>query len=169
MKPLWFMPTQTAKKTCQRKGKHIIYSVQIIISTLNFLCNSFDIGHTPSQVMMSLIENYEESYFIRNLRTGRAYWNTSYYRFNMLLTMLNIKQALMMWKTAFNGNEILNLLRQSAKYYTDSNITSIAIQVQEDIKQAIKLNLAFFHSVLQLSKTDDPDDDNNRYWRNSLQ
>ena len=132
---------------------------------LNFLCNSFDQGQTPSQVMMSLIENYEESYLVRNLRADRAYWNTSAYPIDMLITMLNIKQALMMWKTAFNQNDILNLLDQSAKSYTSSDRQSISIQVQEDIKQAIKLGFAFYHSVLQLSKTEDEDDENNRHWR----
>ena len=126
---------------------------------INFLCNAWDEGSTPSEVMMSLIENYEEEYFIRNLRIDRAYWDTSDYPGKMLYTMWNLKKALMMWRTAFQNSNISDILNQSRKSYTPDEIRTISSQVQKDIRQAIKLNIAFYNSVLQLSKAD-------RDWKN---
>ncbi len=122
--------------------------------SLNFLCSAWDYGGTPSEVMMSLIENYEESYFIRNLRIGRAYWNTSYYPRYIFSTMWKLKKALMMWRTAFNHNHISKLLSQSLKSYKNEKINFISNQIQKDIRQAIKLNLAFYNSVLQQPESD---------------
>ena len=122
--------------------------------SLNSLCNAWDRGSTPSEVAMSLIENYEESYFIRNLRIDRAYWDTSYYPVRVFYTMWNMKKTLMMWRTAFRDDYISDILDNSVKNYTVDDVNFISTQVQRDIRQAIKLNIAFYNSVLQLSSAD---------------
>lgn len=121
---------------------------------LNFLCNAWDQGETASQVAMSLIENYEEKYFIRNLRLERAYWDTSYYPSSMLRTMWSLKKVLMMWRTAFREDKMLKILDESVKNYPVDKLNFISSQIQRDIRQAIKLNLAFYNSVLQLPSSD---------------
>ena len=123
--------------------------------SLNALCNAWDEGSTPSEVMMSLIENYEELYFIRNLRQGRAYWNTSHYPGQILYDLWNMKKTLMMWRTAFRGTYISEELDLKAdKVYTTDDKNHITTQISKDIRQAIKLSLAFYNSVLQLSSAD---------------
>ena len=121
---------------------------------LNALCNEWDMGSTPSEVTMSLIENYEENYFIKNLRINRAYWNTSYYPIEMFYTMWDMKRTLMMWREAFNDDHISKILDQSKKHYTVDDVNLIFTQIQRDIKQSIKLSMAFYNSVLQLSTAD---------------
>ena len=121
---------------------------------LNSLCNHWDRGTTPSEVTMSLIENYEESYFIRNLRLDRAYWDTSYYPSWVLRTLWDIKRPLMMWRTAFRDNYIKEALTLSVTSYTEDEKDLISFQVQKDIRQAVKLSMAFYNSVLQLSTSD---------------
>ena len=122
--------------------------------SLNFLCNAWDKGQTPSEVMMSLIENYEESYFVRNLRLGRAYWDTSRYPYIRFLNMWDLKRALMMWRTAFRNNIISQTLEESKLSLTKDEISRISYKIQKDIRQAIKLSIAFYNSVLQTSESD---------------
>ena len=121
---------------------------------LNFLCNHWDRGGTPSQVMMSLIENYEERYFVRNLRLERAYWNTGYYSFRIFSEMWDIKRALLMLVTAFYRDNIKKILSESTKSYTEEQKNFISREIRQDIRQAIKLSLAFYNSVIQLSRAD---------------
>ena len=121
---------------------------------LNFLCNKWDRGGTPSEVMMSLIENYEERYFVRNLRSGRAWWNTSYYPFIIYNDLWNIKRALMMFETAFTDSLIIQELDNSSKSYEPEEQRFIVEEIQTDLKQAIKLSIAFYNSILQLSRAD---------------
>ena len=120
----------------------------------NALCGKWDQGDTPSRVMMSLIESYEERYFIRNLRLDRAYWDTSRYPSQIFKTMWDIKRMLMMWRTAFRPDYIDEILTESKKSYTDDEIRLISNQTQKDIRQAIKLSMAFYNSVIQQSRAD---------------
>ena len=120
----------------------------------NALCNRWDQGDTPSKVMMSLIENYEERYFVRNLRLDRAYWNTDSYPGAIFRTMWDIKRMLMMWRTAFRPDYIDEILTRSRKSYTDDEIRLISDQTSKDIRQAIKLSMAFYNSVIQQSRAD---------------
>ena len=121
---------------------------------LNALCNSWDSGSTPSEIMLNLIENYEEFYFIRNLRINRAYWDTSSYPMWILRDMWDIKRALMMWRTAFRSTYISEALDKTTRSYTDYEKTLITSRIGQDIRQAIKLSMAFYNSVLQLSRAD---------------
>jgi len=41
---------------------------------LNAMCNAYDTGSTPSEVALSLIENYDSSYEISNKRFDQDYW-----------------------------------------------------------------------------------------------
>ena len=127
---------------------------------LNFLCNHWDRGETASQVMMSLIENYEETYFVRNLRLDRAYWDTRFYPYEMFNDMWDMKRALLMWVTAFNEQNISDKLDQSIRSYTKEQKSFISKEIRRDMRQAIKLSLAFYNSVLQLSSAD-------RDWKDS--
>ena len=154
MKLLWFMLISDGKKDLSREK-----NTQYLFCTdhhrpLNFLCNAWDKGESVSQVMMSLIESYEEYYFIKNLRLERAYWDTGSYPSYILGTMWNMKKALMMWRTAFRDQYISEKLDQSINNYTVEEKAFISNQIQRDIKQAIKLSIAFYNSVLQLSNAD---------------
>ncbi len=127
----------------------------------NFLCNAFDTGDTASKVMMSLIENYEEAYLLNNLRLDRAYWNTKYYPIVTFNAMWDMKRALLMLTTAFTGTNISTILTKSGKNYQQGEIENISTRIQDDIIQAIRLSLAFYHSVIQTSEVD-------RDWKDSF-
>ena len=124
----------------------------------NFLCNRWDHGQTISEVMMSFIETYEEDYFVRNFRLDRAYWRPGRsYIYYIFRKMFYIKQVLPMWLTAFNADNFSSILgRQSNKNYTNEEIITISKTVEKDIKQAIKLSMAFYSSVIQMPETERP-------------
>ena len=127
---------------------------------LNAMCNVFDQGTTPSEVTMSLIEDYEDRYWLLNYRYGRAYWNTNYYASRMFGTMFQMKKTLQMWRTAFNApnvKEKLRRLRDSSgkkPLYKDETIGKIYREIREDLKQSVKLSMAFYNSVIQQSPAD---------------
>lgn len=128
--------------------------------SLNFLCNRWDQGSTPSEIIMSLIEGYEENYFLRNLRIDRAYWDTRNYPYQIFRIMFDMKRPLLMWQTAFNDGTISEVLSRSKVNYTEDDINKISNHIQKDIKQAIKLSVAFYNGVLQISSAD-------RDWKDS--
>ncbi|MCB0384772.1 MAG: zinc-dependent metalloprotease, partial [Bdellovibrionales bacterium] len=127
---------------------------------LNAMCNAFDQGTTPSEVTMSLIEDYEDRYWLLNYRNERAYWNTWYYASNMFYTMFQIKKPLMMWQTAFNLNNVQEKLSRlrgadgTTSLYKDEAIDAIYQDISDDLKQSIKLSMAFYDSVIQQSSAD---------------
>ena len=141
------------KDLSKMKGTHFLFCTDHHAFS-NALCNQWDQGDTPSRVMMSLIESYEERYFIGNLRLDRAYWNTNFYPVATFRTMWDIKRMLMMWRTAFHHTYIDEILTESKKSYTDDEIRLISNQTQKDIRQALKLSMAFYNSVIQQSQAD---------------
>ena len=117
----------------------------------NFLCNAWDKGSTPSEVMMSFIEQYDDYYFIRNFRLDRDYWGDlriRKYIGDILGTMFIVKQILPFWQT-FNKGKISDTLKTHASY-TEEEINRISHHLEEDVQQAIKLSIAFYSSILRI-------------------
>lgn len=120
----------------------------------NALCNRFDRGTTPSEVMMSLIEAYEDGYYTRNYRFGRPYWNPYSYLSGIVGTMKELKEFLPMWRTAFFE---ANMREELSKQKVNSHQTEqVVTEISRDIKQAIRLSLAFYQAVLQQTAAEKP-------------
>ncbi len=120
----------------------------------NALCNTWDRGTTPTEILMDMIANYQRSYFTTNRRFGRAYWDTSGYDSRIFGTMWNIKKFMMLDQSAFTyGNKDLGesfkrlgiSKSEEARYFDP---------IKRDIKRAIKLSVAFYNSVLQQSNVE---------------
>ncbi len=120
----------------------------------NALCNRFDRGTTPTEVVMSIIEAYEDGYYSRNYRFGRAYWNTTGYPSAIVSTMQELKEFLPMWRTAFYEASLREELGK--KGFKSHQTEQMVTEISRDIKQAIRLSLAFYHSVLQTGAVDKP-------------
>jgi hypothetical protein len=116
---------------------------------LNALCNQFDYGNTPTEILMSLIENYDTGFWTRNYRYDRAYWDTSGYNRGIFKTMFNIKKFLLLYSVGFNTTDQVHNLG-GAKIADDNSLKyEIVPAIQQDMRQAVKLSLAFYTSVLQ--------------------
>jgi hypothetical protein len=119
------------------------------------ICNRFDRGSTPSEIMMSFIDTYEDGYYTRNYRFNRQYWDTSGYMGAIIGLMKEMKEFLPMWRTAFYPTNIKEVLKKkgiSDKYETDEIITNM----DREMKQSIRLALAFYQAVLLQKDTDKP-------------
>lgn len=119
----------------------------------NPLCNQFDIGTSPSEVLTSMINNYDESYYLRNFRYGRAYWNTGSYYGAVFMTMLDVKRFVNLYQLTFTlpqvqaelaGIDNLNPILPQA--FTD--------QIQLDLRQSVKLAAAFYNAVIKQQDID---------------
>ena len=107
---------------------------------LNFLCQRFDSGSTVSEVTQDLIETYDELYTFRNFRDNRAYWGDRSYIYYIFRTMYSIKRPL----------GLLDLF-ETRKTEMSSFASPEEIEILEkDIKQAVKLSLSFYNSIIQL-------------------
>ena len=125
---------------------------------LNAMCNVWDHGSTPTEIVKSLVETYEDRYRSSNLRYDRAYWNTLGYRSRVFRTMFQMKKFLMLWRTAFNDNNIQDKLGTKLGIEESEEIREISDPIRLEMVQAVKLVVAFYNSVIQQSSSD-------RHWR----
>ncbi|SME97201.1 zinc-dependent metalloprotease [Pseudobacteriovorax antillogorgiicola] len=119
----------------------------------NPMCNTFDQGATPTEILMSMIDNYDSSYRWRNFRYDRAIWDTRSYEGRMLQTMLRIKLMVKLYQETFLPSQVaqemagLDFLSPTFK----DNLTAF---IRQDITEAVKLSAAFFAAVIKQSSFD---------------
>lgn len=133
--------------------KHFLYCTDEHRGT-NALCNTWDLGSTPTEIVMSLIDTYQKSYFTINRRFDRAYWDTSSYDSRIFGTMWNIKKFIMLDQSTFTyGNKELG---EAFKKHGVSKIQEPKVfePITRDIKRAIKISVAFYNAVLQQSNVE---------------
>ncbi len=124
---------------------------------LNAMCNTWDHGTTPTEVALSLIEDYEDGYWVRNYRFNRAFWNTESYPAAIYGTMHDLKKFLAMYNTTFDEGENKNVL--AGQGYSDEQIRVLSRDINKDLLQATKLTVAFYDAVIRQSSTDRPYED----------
>ncbi len=120
----------------------------------NALCNRFDKGTTPTEIMMSYVEAYEDGYYTRNYRFERPYWDTSGYMGAIFSQFREIKEFLPMWRTAFYDANMQEVLGKMGKDRFASK--QLSVEMQREIKQAVKLSIAFYQAVLEQSNAEKP-------------
>lgn len=119
----------------------------------NALCNRFDYGSTPSEIAMSMIEAYDEGYWTRNFRYGRAYWDTSGYAARVYSTMADMKKFFMGLRTTFLDGELRQILMEN-QHLSEDEVTEYVRFINKDFKQAVKLSVAFYEGVIRQSTSE---------------
>jgi hypothetical protein len=120
---------------------------------INPMCNQFDRGSSPSEVLVSMIENYEEAYWIRNFRYGRAFWNTGAHSSSIFGTMASIKRFVAFHQQAFETNDVIARLSQKQ----DFNIfaaQAVANSIRLDMDRAVHLSAAFYAAIIKQADID---------------
>lgn len=117
------------------------------------LCNRFDFGTTPSQILMSIIQGYDDAYPIRNKRFGRAFWDTRGYAGGVLTTMREIKEFLAMWRSAFSA-DILNAELEKQGIVNANEQKAYVEEMNREMRNVMKLSMAFYQAVMQQSRGD---------------
>lgn len=120
------------------------------------VCNRFDSGSTPSEIMMSFIDTYEDGYYTRNYRFERQYWDTSGYMSAIISLMKEMKEFLPMWRGSFYSTNIQEVLKNKGVTKDKIETDEIVTRMDREMKQAIRLGLAFYQSVLLQKDTDKP-------------
>lgn len=121
----------------------------------NPLCNQFDSGSSPSEVLKSFIEAYDEAYWIRNYRYGRAFWNTGAYPMGVFRTMLEAKRFVSLYRLTFRPDQIQAELANipGLNPFVPQMISDA---VGNDLRQAARLSASFLKAVMNQSFIDRP-------------
>lgn len=118
------------------------------------LCRAFDLGITPSQIVLNQIEEYDWLYELRNKRAYRKFWDTSAYVGQVYTAMYDIQR---MWHLAlfdWGGGGVQDILKRldqvenPANVKTDKEYDEISRDFYNDIASSIGMTMAFYDSVL---------------------
>ena len=121
--------------------------------SLNAMCNVYDRGATPSEVALSLIENYDDSYETSNKRFGRAYWGSQGYSSARFETMMQLRKFLPFAFQTFDSTLDTELSKFS---FDPGKRDEIRRDIKNDQYQAGLLVATFYHAVIQQSKAERP-------------
>ncbi|MFW7382088.1 MAG: zinc-dependent metalloprotease [Oligoflexus sp.] len=122
----------------------------------NPLCNRFDSGATPSEIVKSQIEAYDEGYWFRNFRYNRAFWQPyRSYDASMFQTMFTMKKMIRLYEQAFLANDVQQILDRYP-ILSSTAPEEFVSNLRADLNQAVKLVLSFYKSVIQQSAVDRP-------------
>ncbi len=130
--------------------KHFLYCTDEHRST-NAMCNAYDTGSTPTEIVMSMIDNFQRGYWTRNRRFGRPYWNAAGYDSRVFSALWEIKRFILFDQDSFTiyNSKIKDLFKSVG---ADSRQQDTILDfVQTDLKRAIKLSIAFYNAILQQS------------------
>jgi uncharacterized protein YuzB (UPF0349 family) len=122
---------------------------------LNAMCNTWDKGATPTEVIANMIEDYESLYFIRNYRYDRPFWGTQSYANALFGTMWDIKKFLAMWRQDFTSNQLNEYFKNRPDLTLDQK-EDIIEDINDQFHHAVKLSLAFYDGVVQQAASDRP-------------
>ena len=115
---------------------------------LNPLCNRFDRGSTPSEIILSLIEDYDNNYPIRNLRYDRSYWRTYSYSSQIFSLMYKLKSFVKFEEEAYNKSD-LDIKIAEIEEVSGNQVTAISSLIKQDIRRGMLIAAAFYSSVMQ--------------------
>lgn len=132
--------------------------------SLNAMCNTWDSGTTPTEVVMSLIESYDNSYAYTNYRFGRAYWNTVGYESRALDTMLSLRKFLSFRNQTF-GFDMKTLLSEKNINYS-ADVVQDAIH--KDMNKANIIVASFYDAVIRQADAERPWANTYDSWSNAL-
>ena len=118
------------------------------------LCQAYDIGITPAQIVLNAIEQYDWMYELRNKRAFRKFWNTTGYVGSVYGAVYNIQR---MWHLAlfdWGGGGVQSILKRldqvegAGNVKTSQEYDEISMDFYNDISSAIGMTMAFYDSIL---------------------
>lgn len=126
---------------------------------LSPMCNRWDLGHSPSQIVWNAIKTYEDYYTLRNHRNGRAYWDASWYPGWVYSQMWTVKQFLSLWNTSLNSSAIkaqVSKTYNGRKPLNHEEKIKVGKEIRSQMVETVKLSVAFYQAILQQSVAERP-------------
>lgn len=117
------------------------------------LCQAYDLGITPSQIVLNAIERYDWLYSIRNRRSFRTFWDTSGYVGSVYNAMFPLLRMWYLGIFDWGGGGVQDILKRldqvgGGHVRTDQEYDEISLDFYNDIQQAIGLIIAFYDAVI---------------------
>jgi hypothetical protein len=125
-------------------------------SVINAMCQKGDYGTSPSEVLMSMIENYENVYEITNKRRDAAFWDTSGYPGRVFSMMWDVKKFLALAFVGIDDDKIDEYVRKHRTSDHPAEWAEIKQNLLLENARTIKIALAFYNAILQQSTADRP-------------
>ena len=141
------------KTAHKRYGKNIYAYCSDEHLTLNPLCNAYDSGSSPSEILYSLIQNYDASYWNQNYKVINSSLNANDYNHYAFLTMFDMKKFLKLHLDAFQSESIK---KELSLISTPTIAQTISSYLKKDTAQAATLSALFFKVIIGLSSIERP-------------
>ncbi|OGQ92062.1 MAG: hypothetical protein A2289_14250 [Deltaproteobacteria bacterium RIFOXYA12_FULL_58_15] len=119
------------------------------------MCQAFDLGVTPAQVVLNAIENYDWGYKFRNRRAFRTFWDTYSYSSRVYNAIFPL--ARMYFFAAYDLGSVADLMKKldmvdpDAEVLTPQQYNAIAADMQNDAGAAIDMTMAFYDAIINQS------------------
>jgi len=121
------------------------------------LCSAFDLGVTPSQIVLNSIERYDWLYSLRNQRAYRTFWDTGTYVNSVYASVFDLQR--MWYLTLFDwaGGGVQDVLKRldqkNGKVLSDPEYDEISADFYNDAQAAVGMTMAFYDSVINQPAT----------------
>jgi hypothetical protein len=138
----------------KENGDPYLYCTDEHVNT-NPLCNRFDVGSTPTEIVNSMIESYEDGYWTRNFRYGREFWNTRGYASDIYGTMYEMKKFLAFSRQAFDVGSINRNLTGRPDINPELP-AAFSKAMAADMDEAVRLAAGFYTAVIKQDSGDRP-------------
>ncbi len=163
---LLFAYSSGAIDAAKQTGRNHLFCTDENLSS-NPLCNQFDSGATPTEVLKSMIMAYDDNFYRRNFRDDRAFWEPSGYESGVRNVMRNAKKFLNLHKNAYQADELQKSLAGLASLTTEGKDLFIK-GIRTDMTASVKLAMAFYAAVIGQSNADRPFTEVFDSWSGSL-
>lgn len=120
------------------------------------LCYAHDVGVTPAQIVLNMIEDYDLTYKFRNKRAYRKFWDTTTYAagvYSRLFTLLRFYYLGVFDWAGGNVQDTLKRLDQISgrKVLSNDEYDEIAQDFGQEAEAAIMMLTAFFDAIVNQS------------------
>jgi hypothetical protein len=116
------------------------------------LCSAFDLGVTPSQIVLNSIERYDWLYSIRNQRAYRTFWDTSGYVNSVYSSIYDLQRMWYLSIFDWGGGGVQDVLKRldqkDGKVRSDPEYNEISADFYNDAQAAVSMIQGFYDSVI---------------------
>ena len=116
------------------------------------LCSAFDLGVTPSQIVLNSIERYDWLYSIRNQRAFRTFWDTSGYVNSVYSSIYDLQRMWYLSIFDWAGGGVQDVLKRldqkDGKVLTDPEYNEISADFYNDAQASVSMIMGFYDSVI---------------------
>jgi hypothetical protein len=143
-------------ETCQHPERALLYANDYH-RPLSPLVDTFDLGTTPTEIVMNSIQYYDWMYQFRNFRSYRQYWETWTYPDSAFSYTFPLRRFLELWTLDWDETDLENDLRLLGISEEECDIFcfyNIRDEFNKEMGQANRMAIDFFQAILTQSNAE---------------